>query len=228
MYNPCNRGLFATSNPLTANGTTGTAALSGVYYSKAESIYLKASSTTVPNSTCSTVITVSPTAVSSLAFVTQPSATGSAGIPLSTQPVIQLSDTYSNIETASTAAVTLAAFIDSTCSTGASGTLNVSANPVNANGTNGTSTFGGVSYNQSGTIFLQASSGGASTCSNQIIVGASATSATNSTLSAVPMTVANDGSSNSVVTVTLQDANGNSIAGRVVSLASSRNSGEEI
>ena len=217
--------FFAASNPLTANGTTGTAALSGVYYSKAESIYLKASSSTVPNSTCSTVITVSPAAISSLAFVTQPSATGSAGIPLSTQPVIQLSDTYSNIETSSTAAVTLAAFIDSTCSTGASGTLNVSANPVNANGTNGTSTFGGVSYNQAGTIFLQASSGGASTCSSQTTLSASATSATNSTLSAVPMTVANDGSSNSVVTVTLQDANGNSIAGRIVSLASSRNSG---
>jgi hypothetical protein len=102
-----------------------------------------------------------------LVFATEPSANGSAGVPLPSQPVIHLLDSLGRL-TSSTSSVILGLFSDSSCSNSTSNsTLSASQNPVSS--VSGVASFSGVQISGPQILlYLGASSGGLSACSNQI------------------------------------------------------------
>ena len=113
-------------------------------------------------------ISITAAAAVSLAFSSQPSATGSVGVPLSAQPAITAHDAFGNVATGFGGSVTLSAFNDSACTSAASGSVNTTANPVAAAG--GTAAFGGVSYSAAATIYLGGTSSGLTTACSQAVV----------------------------------------------------------
>jgi len=159
-------GTFAaTTNPLSA--TSGVASFAGVIYTGSGTIYIKASGTSL-SSACSTAISLGATATQ-LAFSTQPSGTGSSGVALLTQPIVQVQDVTNTLVSSATNAITLAAFTDSGCTTSAPGFFTATTNPVSA--TSGSASFAGVAYTgASVTIYIKASATGlTSACSSAIV-----------------------------------------------------------
>ncbi len=117
-------------------------------------------------------VTVASAASSRLVFTTQPSSSANAGGTFSQQPVVEVRDIFENVAGVSDEIV-LAPFTNSSCSTAASGTLS-GGGPLAASG--GVAAFSTVSYNQVGTIRLQASdstnSAVATACSGTVTVSA--------------------------------------------------------
>jgi hypothetical protein len=166
---PASGTFSATTNPLSAS--SGVATFAGVTYTKAESIYLKASTTGGLTSACSAAVAISAGSPSVLVFTTQPSSTGTAGTAFAAQPVVTVRDAYGNTATTSSDSVTLAAFTNATCTVSASGSLTATVNPLAASA--GVATFAGTSYAGVGTIYIGASaSGRTSACSSAVAVSA--------------------------------------------------------
>ncbi|MBT3983705.1 MAG: hypothetical protein HOE90_20280, partial [Bacteriovoracaceae bacterium] len=164
--------LSAITNPLAAS--SGVATFAGVDYTKAENMYLKASSGGLTVA-CSSVVDIDPAAADHLAVNTQPSTTGTAGADLSTQPIFDIEDTYNNLVDTATDNVTIAAYTDVGCTSAAGGTLNATANPKAASA--GVATFASVDYDTSETIYLKATAGGmTAVCTGSIAVDPAAAS----------------------------------------------------
>ena len=215
-------GTLSGNNPTNANGSNGTAAFLNLNYSNVQTIYLKASSATVPNALClaSNPITVNPSGPVALAYTTQPSTIATAGTAFAQQPVLKATDNFGNLSTTASSTVTLTAYTNSLCTSGASGTLTAAPTALSS----GTVTFSSVSYNTPGTIYLKASSTTLTTaCSQGITFSPSSSDPNQSTITVSPATLANDGNTAAVATITVKDAYGNLIPGKVVSLASNRN-----
>src|SRR5690606_4699548 len=104
---PASGTLSAGTNPLTAAG--GVAAFNGVSYTKAETIYLRASSGTL-TSACSGPFAIGAGAATTFAFSTQPPATASSNVNFSTLPVVTFYDAHGNVATGAADAVTLSAY----------------------------------------------------------------------------------------------------------------------
>ena len=145
-------------------------------------LYLGASTGTGLTIACSTGVANSnivPAAASHLYFATQPATNAStlAGASFTTQPVVQIQDTFGNVRTGDTTSVILTAYKTSNCN-GSSGTTTSQASDatgyINAVGSLrtasqaaslGISTFSGVTYtlpstNTSETLYLGASTAG--------------------------------------------------------------------
>lgn len=162
--------LSATTNPLAA--TSGLATFSGLNYTKAESIYLRASATGM-TSICSTVVAVAAGSASRLAFSTQPSATATAGTNFATQPRVRVEDSFGNLVTTGAHPITLAAFTNAACTTAGTGTFNATTNPLTS--ASGAANFAGVRYTKAETIYIRASATGLTqACSNAVAVAAGA------------------------------------------------------
>ena len=174
---PASGTFTITNNGLAAS--SGVASFAGVNYGvtltgPSTTIYIGASSSGL-TSACSNAITITPGNPSKLIFSTEPSASGTAGIALSTQPGITIEDTYGNVVTSASNAVTLAAYTDSACTSAGTGTFSATTNPLTP--TSGVATFAGVNYTKSGTFYIGASASGLSgACSSAINVAAGAPS----------------------------------------------------
>ncbi len=162
----------------------------------------------------STAIAIGAGSATGLGLAVPPSATASSGVPLATQPSIQLVDAAGNA--VGQAGVTVTAQVQS-----GSATLSGTTSAV-TNGS-GVATFANLTL--SGSAGSQATlafgAGGlAGVVSGTITLGAGTVSAANSSLivSGSPIT-ASAGSSAATVTVTARDASGNTIAGAAVSVA---------
>ncbi len=150
----------------------GTASFAAVSETIAGTLSIKATNTTNPGvlSVCSNQIDIQGATAATLTFSVQPSSAGFAYSNLLTSPVVRVTDSYGNIVANSNNAVTLSAFTNSSCTTAASGTLLAANNPVSPN--SGHASFSAVSFDQSGTIYLKASSSGlTSACSNAVVLG---------------------------------------------------------
>ena len=152
---------------LTVTLASGVATFSGLSYNKAETINLSFSTNaTGVTSATSNSIVVSPAAASQLVVTTQPSATATAGVVFSTQPVVAEEDQFGNMITSdSTHTVTAAR--------GSQGTAALQGSPLTVTLTNGVATFSGLSYNKAETINLAFStnaSGVTSATSNNMVV----------------------------------------------------------
>ena len=127
---------------------------------KAEAVALgaTASSGDIPTTT-SLNVTVNPDAATKqLVFATQPAATATAGVNLTTQPVVSVRDQSGNVFTTATDSITLAAVLASDGVTAGGGTLNATTNPLNASG--GAAAFAGVNYTKAEDVRLKISRGG--------------------------------------------------------------------
>jgi len=155
-----------------------------------------------------------------LAFTTQPSSTGVAGVSFASQPVVQVRDAFGNAVMSASNSIQLLAFTDASCISGASGSVGAASNPLSA--TSGVAAFASNSYTKSEVVYLQASSAGlASACSTAITVSAGAPNVSNSTLVASPSSGINsDGVSVATITVTLFDTYNNAVPGQSVTLSS--------
>jgi hypothetical protein len=186
----------------------GVATFTTVDYSKAETIYLKAS-TGALTTDCSTAVAVSAGSATQLAYSTQPSATGTAAADLSTQPVVQVRDAQGNVVTGSSAVVTITAYTDSACTTtAATGTLNGGS----ATASSGVATFSGIDYSKVETIYLKAASGALTiACSDAVVISAAAASVL--AFSTEPSTTATAGTDFATQPVVqVRDASGNVVA----------------
>ena len=182
--------LAAGGNPVGAAG--GMASFNNVQYSTAATIYLKASAPGVATSACSIAITVNNSVASYLSFSGQPSSTANYGNALAAQPRVDIFDAVGNRVSSATDSVTLAAFTNSNCSTavGTPSQLNVTVNTLAA--ANGQVSFSGVSYFNTGTIYLKASSGIlSSACSSAVVV--SSVAATQLAFVAIPSSTGSAG-----------------------------------
>ncbi|MDP3041385.1 MAG: hypothetical protein Q8N62_01430, partial [Candidatus Omnitrophota bacterium] len=169
----------ATAGGGTLNGTLAVTAASGVVtysgldYTKAENIKLKAVSTGL-TTIYSNQIAVGPNTVSTISFTTQPSSTATAGIDFTSQPVITLYDANNNICTNnSTTQVTLSAVLSSDTATAGGGTLN---GTLTVTAASGVVTYTGLDYTKSENIKLKAVKSGLTTIySNQIALSPAVT-----------------------------------------------------
>lgn len=144
--------------------SNGVDTFSSVNYTKVGNIYLKAASGGMTD--CSTKITVSAGAATSLSFTTEPASTGVVGVNLKTQPVVTALDAYGNTATSYSTAITLTPATDASCSTAGGGTLTSSATT-----TSGVASFSSVRYSLPGTFYIKASSGGLTTdCSAAVVL----------------------------------------------------------
>ena len=187
-------GLSANANPVTA--ASGLSTFAGLKILKTNVQSIKASDGTL--SSCFNTLAISPGAVNSLAFTTQPSTPNTAATNFTTQPVVTLYDANMNIATnvsSGNVALTINA-----------GTL---AGGTSASITSGTATFAGVKTNSSGTgLTLQASYSGKNATSSAFDV--SAGSATQLVISTSPSTTGNtDTALTTQPVVTAKDANNN-------------------
>ena len=117
-------------------------------------------------------IVISPAAASQLVVTQQPSATATAGVAFTTQPVVKEEDQYGNVVTTdSTSTVTAAR--------GGVGTASLQGSNLTVTLVNGVATFAGLSYNKAETMdlgFTTNASGVSSTSSSNILVSPAAAS----------------------------------------------------
>ena len=154
---------------LSGNSQTNVAGVSNfstLSYTKAESIYLKASSGLL-STACLGPVVVSAAAAAQITVLTQPSASAAAGVAFATQPAFQIKDSYGNLVPGAVNVITLTAYQNSNC-TLAAGAL-FGTNPVSA--TAGVANFSGINSHASGPIYLGAASGSLSPiCTNAVAV----------------------------------------------------------
>lgn len=200
-----NPGGGTLSGTTTVTAALGVSTFSGISIDNTGLGYtLVASATGFSNVTSSTFAITS----TKLVITTSPSATGTAGVALTIQPVVTFKTNLDVVLTSETSAVTLEAFTDSTCSTAGSGVLSANTNPVNA--VNGVATFSGVSYTRAQTIYLKASSPGVSSaCSSAIVISPGA--ASKLAFTTQPSNAAATIAISPALQVSAQDSYGNSV-----------------
>ena len=225
----CTASVASSTNSGTPSNSSGVVSFSGVKLLKTNVVAIKATDGTL-TSACLNGFTVSPGAVNTLTFTTEPSGTATNGSAFAQQPAVTAKDANSNLLGAGTA-VTLSL-------TSGTPVLACTTNPVNTDAS-GVATFAGCNLTGTiGTYTLTATSGGKTAVSSSIVVGPSSatqlvitttpslTANTDSTLATQPVVTARDGSNNTATayagTITF---NGYSDSGCTASVASSTNSG---
>jgi hypothetical protein len=146
-----------------------------------------------------------------LIFKTEPASTGTAGVALTQQPVVEIT-TSAGVLVSSSATVTLSLYADSNCSTtplatNPAGTASVTGGSVAAS--NGLATFTNLAVTDAvSTLYLQASSSGlTSACSSMLNISAASVSASTSTVAAAASSYGVTGTGD-FMTVTLKDQYG--------------------
>jgi hypothetical protein len=155
--------------PLTVTLASGVATFSGLSYNVSETMNLSFTTNAGSFTATSNDIAVSPGAASQLVVTQQPSATATAGVAFSTQPVVKEEDGFGNVITAdSTHTVAVAR--------GNHGTASLQGGPLTVTLANGVATFSGLSYNVAETMNLSftTNAGAFTTTSNDIAVSAAA------------------------------------------------------
>ena len=167
--------LFTSANvPLsggTATSTDYTAAAAGTFYWVA-TYNGDSNNNAVTSGTALEPVIVSPAAASQLGITQQPSATATAGVAFTTQPVVAEEDIYHNvITTDSSSTVTVAR--------GSQGTASLQGSSLTVTLVNGVANFSGLSYDRAETMnlsFTTSAAGVTSAASNDIVVTPAPTS----------------------------------------------------
>ena len=166
-------GISAGSTASISSGVATFAGLTITNSNNGASIYVKTSDGT--RTQCSSAITLTTAAASQLAYTTQPGS-GTAGTALSTQPVVEVRDSFSNKITSASGTMTLTLFSDSGCTT--TPITGISAGST-ATITSGVATFAGLTLTNSNTgasIYIKTSDGTRTQCSTAITIAAAAAS----------------------------------------------------
>lgn len=206
----------------TLSGTTFMNAVSGV--ATFTNLSLSVTGTKTLNATSPGLTTATsssfdilPAAATQLAFTTQPGG-GVSNAVWSPQPVVEIRDAAGNVMTSATDPVTIVVNTG-TGTIGGTATVNAVA---------GVATFANLTMNLIGAKTVRATAAGLTAAtSSSFTITAGLTSAS-STVSPSPSSLFADGASTSTVTVTLTDAGGNPLAGKNVTLTSSRGATDTI
>ena len=135
--------------------SSGSATFSSLAATAVGTYYVKASTSTGINSSCSSAaLSVTFGSASSIQYSTQPYGTAIAGVVFPTQPILRVLDAYGNPITGSSVSV---APYDALCGSLKSGSLSTSSVATNSTGY---AVFTLLSYNTAETIYLKASIGG--------------------------------------------------------------------
>lgn len=189
--------------------TTG--ASSGLFYFKstlANTYDLRLTSAGFTSTNQSAIVT--PADPDVLSFTTQPSSLMATNTVFDTQPVVTVSDLYGNIVDDRNLSVNLSASADVNCTGSAPGALSATSNPLVTS--TGIASFSGVKFDTNGTIYLKATVGSASACSEAVVINGNLESLLTSGASIVP----SDGLAETTLLVVPRD-NGNKVgAGKVV------------
>ena len=114
-------------------------------------------------------LTAIPGAVSKIDYQTQPSAAVVAGVALATQPVVVSQDQFGNPRLTDANTITLSAYTNDICTVVAGGTFDGTNTELESSGVADFAT-NGVNYKTAETIYLKASDGARTKCSNAIVV----------------------------------------------------------
>ncbi len=217
-------GLSATTNPVSAS--SGASAFAGLTILKTNVQSISASDGTLTK--CFGTLAISPGAIASIAFTTQPAPLSTdADTGLTTQPVISAYDANANLVTTdSTSSVSLTA--NDTAGCGGSTVTGGLSGTVSKTLSSGVATFTNVKPVKVSAQGILATLSGKTACSSTLSIAAGAISAANSTVSASPSSVNADDSATTTITVTAMDANSNLITGKTVSLASNRSTPDNL
>ncbi|RYF47470.1 MAG: hypothetical protein EOO38_12085 [Cytophagaceae bacterium] len=119
---------------------------------------------------CSTALTVSPGALSSLVFTTEPSSTVTAGTNIATQPVVTAYDAQGNVKTDFVSGVAIAAQSSTTCSS--ANDIASGVTPTSQTASSGVATYSGLKVLKTNAVKLRASSGSVQVCSQSFTMSA--------------------------------------------------------
>ena len=209
--------LSANINPL--NASSGVAAFSGVSYTGAQTIYLKASSPGVTPA-CSSAIVISPGAATKLAFTAQPT---SAAATIAISPAVQVSaqDAYGNLVSSFASTISIAI-----ASNPGSGTLSGTTAVAPSSGI---SSFTNLGIDKAATGYSLIASAPGLTSATSDSFNISVGTATNLVISNQPTSTTAATSISPAVQVIAKDAGGNTVSGFTntinISIASNPNAG---
>jgi hypothetical protein len=210
--NPAGGLLGGTTTISPANGVATFANLS---ITAAGSGYTLSATSPGLASDSSATFGITPGTPTKLSFVVQPGNT-TAGAAMTPAVQVAVKDAYNNTVTSSSASVSMA------IAANPNGGVLAGTSSLNANA--GVATFNNLSINKAGSGYTltATSSGLASATSTNFNISPAAVSASLSTVSASPVSVPADGKSISTLTVTLVDAFGNPIVGKLVALSQNK------
>ncbi|MCA2961320.1 MAG: hypothetical protein IOD12_13795, partial [Silvanigrellales bacterium] len=197
------------------SASSGLATFSGLGFSKAGALYLKATSGAFA-SVCSDVVTVDAGSASKVTFSSQPGSNAQASVTFGSQPVVEIQDAQGNKVSTATNSVTLEAYSNPTCTTTFAGTLTpASAQAASA----GQVAYTNVSFSKSGSLYLKATSGALTpVCSNLVNVASGA--ATKLSFSQQPSSSATSGTSFlAQPVVVVQDSANNTVSSAAESIS---------
>lgn len=198
------------------NAASGVATFTNLTLSVTGTKTLNATSPGLTTATSSS-FDILPAAATQLAFTTQPGG-GVSNTVWAQQPVVQIRDAAGNIMTTATDPVTIVVNTG-TGTIGGTATVNAVA---------GVATFGNLTMNLIGAKTVRATATGLTAATSASFnITAGLTSAASSVV-ASPSSLFADGVTTSTVTVTLTDAGGNPLAGKNVTLTSSRGATDTI
>jgi hypothetical protein len=158
-------GVGPLQGTLTATVSGGIATFTNLGDNTAETITLLFASGNLTTATSGNIV-VSPAAASKLVVTQQPSASATAGISFTTQPVVKEEDRYGNVITNDSAHTVTAA-------RGTIGTDTLMGSPLTLTLAGGVASFGGLTYDRAETMnigFTTNATGVSSTTSNNIVV----------------------------------------------------------
>jgi adhesin/invasin len=188
----------------TINALTDSVIISGVTYTKAETVTIQAAVTSGPPLTPdSSTFTVNPGTKSKLTVLTEPGTPTVAGIAFTPQPSVRIEDTYGNLVTSDNSTLVTAARGTGT------GTLQ---GTTSATASGGLATFSNLYYTKAETITINFTGGGVtSTSSGSVVVTPAGASTTTSTVSANRSSILANGIDTTGVNVQLKDQYGNNL-----------------
>ncbi|WP_413585218.1 beta strand repeat-containing protein [Bdellovibrio sp. HCB274] len=143
--------------------SSGYSVYSGVNYTRMATIYLKATSGAL-TSACSSAIAVATNPATQLVFATQPSSTAVTEQLFAQQPIVEGRDPNNLLDITFNGAVSVVAYADRACTVMASGALSGTAVT-----SLGVAAYSGMSYDDTGVIYVRASSGGLTTACSSLV-----------------------------------------------------------
>jgi hypothetical protein len=158
-------------SPQTVTLNQGVATFSGLFYDVAEAMNLSFSTNAGAFTTTSNDVVVSPATASQLVITQQPSATATAGVPFTTQPVVKEEDPFGNV-------ITTDSVHTVTSARGNHGTGNLQGSGQTVTFNQGVATFSGLFYNVAEAMNLgfSTNAGSFTTTSSDVLVSPAAAS----------------------------------------------------
>ena len=204
-----NPGSGTLSGTLTRSAVNGLATFSGLNIDMTGTGYTLTAASTGLTAAASTAFNITAGTAAKLLFTTQPSG-GISGTAFATQPIITVKDASGNTVTASSASITL-----SIGTNPGGGTL---SGTKTINAVNGVATFSGLNIDKTGTGYTLVATSTSLTQATSNLFNITAGSANKLVFNQQPTNTSTGVAITPAVTITVQDAGGNTVTGSSASI----------